>query len=116
MRTRAVGLVLVGLGAFALVAALAVRLFLAPDGGKLPLDQDSEPTAVASDMDWFSIGAQTQHTGEEGAINQRVLGNPASPDADGDTAVWSSGTVIKAEDGTLVSVAEYTACLDRREA
>ena len=116
MRTRVVGLVLIGLGAFALVAALAVRVFLVPDVVKLPLDQNSEPTGVASDMDWFAIGTQTQHTGETGAVNQRIIGDPASADADGDTAVWSAGTVIKAEDGTMVSVSEYTACLDRHAA
>jgi len=111
-----VGLVLVGVGAFALVAALAVRVFLVGDVVKLPLDQESEPTAVASDMDWYAIGTATQHRGEQGTINQRVLGDPSSPDADDDTAVWSSGTVIQAEDGTLVNASEYRVCLDRHTA
>src|SRR3954447_5293525 len=116
VRTRVVGLVLVGLGAFALVAALAVRVFLVGDVVKLPLDQESEPTAVASDMDWYAIGTATQHRGEQGTINQRVLGDPTAPDADEDTAVWSSGTVIKAEDGTLFNASEYRVCLDRHTA
>ena len=116
MRSRVLALVLVGLGAFALVAALAVRLFLVDSVVKLPLDQESTPTAVAADMDWYAIGDGVQHRGGVGAINQTVLGDPGSPSADGDTAVWSIGTVIKADDGTLVDATEIRACVDRRDA
>lgn len=114
---RVIGLVLVGLGAFALVAALMVRAVLAPSVVKLPLDQDSEPTAVAADLDWFDIGAGKQHTGELGSVNQTVTGDPGAAGAGDDVAVWSIGTVVLAEDGeTVVNASDYRACLDRTKA
>ena len=60
MRGRAIGLVLLGLGAFLLAGALAVRLFLEPALVKLPLDQTASPTAQGTDVDFFSIGEQEQ--------------------------------------------------------
>ena len=46
MRGRAIGLGLLGLGAFLLAAALCVRLLLEPALVKLPLDQKAELVAL----------------------------------------------------------------------
>ncbi|MCZ2860378.1 DUF3068 domain-containing protein [Blastococcus sp. VKM Ac-2987] len=116
MRGRAVSLSLIGLGAFLLAAAVAVRLVLAPDLVKLPLDQTAEPTAVASDLSWFSLADMEQVEGGTGTVAQRVQGDPADEAAGDDVAVWHVGTVISDSEGNQVNIGEYTACLDRKTA
>lgn len=116
MRGRAVSLSLIGLGAFLLAAAVAVRLVLAPDLVKLPLDQTAEPTAVASDLSYFSLADMEQVQGDTGTVAQRVQGDPADEAAGGDVAVWHVGTVISDSEGNQVNIGEYTACLDRQTA
>ena len=117
MRTRRLGLFLVGLGAFALVAALLVRVVLAPDLVKLPREQRSEPTASAGDVAYWDFAASRQLTGLDATANQVVEHVESAPDADSDVSVWSSGTaVVGSDDGVLMTAYEYTVCLDRRTA
>ncbi|TFV87313.1 DUF3068 domain-containing protein [Blastococcus sp. CT_GayMR20] len=116
MRGRAIGLGLLGLGAFLLAGALAVRLFLEPALVKLPLDQEAAPTAVGTDISWFDIAAGEQLTGLEADVRQKVVGDPTQGAANEDVAVWNFGSTITSTDGTLLNAGTYRVCLDRREA
>lgn len=116
MRGRAIGLGLLGLGAFLLAGALAVRLFLAPALVKLPLDQTARPTAQGTGISFFDIGEQEQLRDLEADVVQNVQGDPTAEGASDDVAVWSFGSVITATDGTLLNAGTYRVCLDRRTA
>lgn len=116
MRGRAIGLVLLGLGAFLLTGALAVRLLLEPALVKLPLDQKASPTAQGTGVDFFSIGDQEQLEGLEADVRQQVQGDPDSKAAGDEVAVWNFGSTITATDGTLLNASTYRVCVDRREA
>jgi len=116
MRGRAIGLGLLGLGAFLLAGALAVRLFLEPALVKLPLDQTASPTAVGTDITFFDIGNQKQLRGLEADVRQKLQGDPSSSAAGDDVAVWNFGSTITATDGTLLNAGTYRVCIDRRTA
>jgi hypothetical protein len=116
MRGRAIGLVLLGLGAFLLAGALAVRLFLEPALVKLPLDQTASPTAQGTGVDFFSIGDQEQLEGLKADVRQKVQGDPESEAASDDVAVWNFGSTITSTDGTLLNAGTYRVCIDRRSA
>jgi Porin PorA len=116
MRGRAIGLVLLGLGAFLLAGALAVRLFLEPALVKYPLDQTASPTAQGTDIEFFDIAEQEQLEGLQADVRQQVQGDPGSEAAGDDVAVWNFGSTITAEDGTLLNAGTYRVCIDRREA
>jgi hypothetical protein len=116
MRGRAVGLGLIGLGAFALAAALAVRLFLVDALVKLPLDQEAAPVAQGSDISYFDIAEQEQLDGLEATVLQEVEGDPTHGDAGNDVAVWNFGSVMTATDGTELNVYTYRVCIDRSSA
>jgi Porin PorA len=116
MRGRTIGLVLLGLGAFLLAGALAVRLFLEPALVRLPLDQTAEPTAQGTDVEFFNIAELEQLEGLEADVRQRVQGDPSSEAANDDVAVWNFGSVITSEDGMELNVGTYRVCIDRRSA
>lgn len=116
MRRRAIGLGLVGLGAFALVAALLVRLVLVDTLVRLPLDQTASPRAVGTDVSFLDLGEMRQLRGLEATVEQRVAGEPASEDANDDVAVWNFGSTMVDEDGELLNASTYRVCIDRREA
>jgi hypothetical protein len=116
MRGRAIGLGLLGLGAFLLAGALAVRLFLEPALVKLPLDQTAAPTAVGSDIDFFDLSAGKQLRGLEADVRQQVKGDAGSEAASDDVAVWNFGSTVTSTDDTLLNAGTYRVCLDRRTA
>jgi hypothetical protein len=116
MRGRAIGLGLLGLGAFLLAGALAVRLFLEPALVKLPLDQTASPTADGTDVDWFDLSAAKQLRGLDADVRQEVQGDPGSEAAGDDVAVWNFGSTVTSTDGTLLNAGTYRVCIDRREA
>jgi len=116
MRGRTVSLIVVGLGAFALVAALCVRLILAPDLVKLPLDQKAEPEASASDLTMFDFSTMEQADGLDATVLQTVTGEPGADGAGADLAVWNFGSTIQTADGTLLDESSYRVCIDRRTA
>src|SRR4051812_27787755 len=101
MRGRAIGLGLLGLGAFLLAGALAVRLLLEPALVKLPLDQTASPTAQGTDVSFLDLSQMKQLRGLETEVQQRVEGDPSSPDATEDVAVWNFGSTMVDEDGEL---------------
>jgi hypothetical protein len=116
MRARTVSLIVVGLGAFALVAALCVRLILAPDLVKLPLDQEAQPEATASDLTMFDFATMDEASGLDAVVLQKVVGEPGAEGAGDDLAVWNFGSTIQTADGTLLDESSYRVCLDRRTA
>jgi hypothetical protein len=116
MRGRVIGLGLLGLGAFLLAGALAVRLLLEPALVKLPLDQTAEPTAVGMDISFFDIGKGRQFHDLEADVRQQVQGDPTDDSAGDDVAVWNFGSTVTATDGTLLNAATYRVCIDRHTA
>jgi hypothetical protein len=118
MRARAIGLGLLGLGAFLLVGALAFPLFLAHSLVELPRTQgDVHAVAVSSDAEYFDFQHQQAHTGEPVTARQRVVTLSDAAGASDTTAVWSSGTTIADAAGHLITpVSEYVVCLDRHTA
>jgi hypothetical protein len=116
MRGRAIGLGLLGLGAFLLAGALAVRLFLEPALVKLPLDQEASPTADGTDVSFFDLSAMKQLHGLEADVRQKVQGDPSADDASDDVAVWNFGSTVTSTDGTLLNAGTYRVCIDRHTA
>jgi hypothetical protein len=116
MRGRAVSSIVIGLGAFALVAALCVRLVLAPHLVKLPLDQKADPVAAGTGLSFFDLTMLEQRRGETGSVEQHVQGDPASEAAGDDVAVWNFGSIVSDADGNQLDVSSYRVCLDRRTA
>jgi hypothetical protein len=116
MRGRAIGLGLLGLGAFLLTAALAVRLLLEPALVKYPLDQTASPTAQGTGIEFFDLAAGKQLRGLKADVRQQVQGDPGSDAASDDVAVWNFGSTITATDGTLLNASTYRVCIDRRKA
>src|SRR4051812_44749582 len=116
MRGRAVSSIVIGLGAFALVAALCVRLVLAPQLVKLPLDQKADPVAAGTGLSFFDLTTLEQRRGETGSVEQHVQGDPASEAAGDDVAVWNFGSIVSDADGNQLDVSSYRVCLDRRTA
>jgi hypothetical protein len=116
MSRRAVGLALVGIGAFALVAALMVRLVLAPTMVRLPLDQEGSSTVSDSDATYLDMEKLAETDGPVVA-NVEVKGDATAEDTSDDVAVWHTGTTVATPDGTLVTAPSETInCLDRRTA
>src|SRR3954453_20869889 len=64
MRGRAVSSIVIGLGAFALVAALCVRLVRAPHLVKLPLAQKADPVSAAPGLSFTGRTTLEQRRGE----------------------------------------------------
>jgi hypothetical protein len=116
MRGRAIGLGLLGLGAFALVAALMVWLFLAPTMVRLPLDQKADVTVTDQNATYLDRKVLEETQGPVTA-HLKVEGDPAAGDASDDVAVWHSGTTITDGEGELITEpSEIVNCLDRRTA
>jgi hypothetical protein len=116
MRGRAVFLIVIGLGAFLLAGALTVRLVLAPNLVKLPLDQKAEPSADGTGVTYFSLAEMEQVEDVTGSVSQRVQGDPNDDEAGDDVAVWHFGSVIESSRGEQINISEYTVCIDRKTA
>src|SRR4051794_18532736 len=106
MRGRAIGLGLLGLGAFALVAALLVRVLVGPALVKLPLDRGVPPVATGSQVDYLALPAGTQVDGVDAVVKQDVIGRPYAAAAGDDIAVWEFKQVIS-HGGTAINKVGY---------
>jgi hypothetical protein len=116
MRRRTIGLVLIGLGGFALIAALLVRTMLVPVLVKLPLDPDTENGAVGSDVRYLDLEAFKEREAEDVTVEVLVKGATDSEYANDDTAVWAYGSTMKDGAGTTINAGNYIVCLDRKTA
>src|SRR4029450_8589090 len=94
MRGRAIGLGLLGVGAFLLATALAVRVFLEPALVRLPLDQTAAPTAQRTGIEYSALAARRPLRGLEADVRQRVEGDPGSDAASDYVAVWNFGSTV----------------------
>jgi DUF3068 family protein len=115
MRRRMIGLVLLGIGAFCVVAALAVRLVLAPQLIVLPLDQDGSSVATGT-ATVFYPGDLTQRSGVAVRAGRDVIGDAKAPGAGPDVAVWTMSLKLTDPAGALIAVTEDRVCIDRHTA
>ncbi len=121
MQARAVGLTLAGLGGGALLVALLVPAGSPAPVAVLHLDEPFEAVASGTGVTFLDPVTLEQRTGEDVSVSVRVQGDAdsgvADPgDASGGTAVLTYDTTSSAADGTLISTATTTVCLDRRTA
>jgi hypothetical protein len=116
MSRRNIGLGLVGLGGFALIAALLVRVLLVPTLVTLPLDPNTETGAVGSDVRYLDVDASKVRDAEDVRVTVLVRGVTDSKYATGDTAVWVYGSTMKDGAGTTINAKNYVVCLDRKTA
>ena len=112
---RIVGLALVGLGAFLLVAALLTRTYVAGQLVKFPLNTYVKTTLVGKDVSYFSPKLVRPVTGATMQVTDTVKGDAAAGNSS--TAVWDEFTYLY--DRTNHVTFSYTtrrAAFDRRTA
>ena len=112
---RTVGLALVGLGAFLLVAALLTRTYVAGQLVKFPLNTYVKTTLVGKDVSYFSPKLVRPVTGATMQVTDTVKGDAAAGNSS--TAVWDEFTYLY--DRTNHVTFSYTtrrAAFDRRTA
>jgi hypothetical protein len=112
---RIVGLALVGLGAFLLVAALLTRTYVAGQLVKFPLNTYVKTTLVGNDVSYFSPKLVRPVTGATMQVTDTVKGDAAAGNSS--TAVWDEFTYLY--DRTNHVTFSYTtrrAAFDRRTA
>ena len=112
---RIVGLALVGLGAFLLVAALLTRTYVAGQLVKFPLNTYVKTTLVGKDVSYFSPKLVRPVTGATMQVTDTVKGDAAAGNSS--TAVWNEFTYLY--DRTNHVTFSYTtrrAAFDRRTA
>ncbi|HEY2307415.1 MAG TPA: DUF3068 domain-containing protein [Streptosporangiaceae bacterium] len=110
---RVVGLALVGLGAFLLVAALLTRTYVAGQLVKFPLNTYVKTTLVGKDVSYFSPKLARPVSGATMQVTDTVRGD--GPAGNSSTAVWNEFTYLY--DRTNHVVFSYTirrAAFDRR--
>ena len=110
---RTVGLALVGLGAFLLVAALLTRTYVAGQLVKFPLNTYVKTTLVGKDVSYFSPKLVRPVTGATMQVTDTVKGDSAAGNSS--TAVWNEFTYLY--DRTNHVAFSYTtrrAAFDRR--
>jgi Porin PorA len=112
---RIVGLALVGLGAFLLVAAPLTRTYVAGQLVKFPLNTYVKTTLIGKDVSYFSPKLVRPVTGATMQVTDTVKGDGAAGNSS--TAVWNEFTYLY--DRTNHVVFSYTtrrAAFDRRTA
>jgi Porin PorA len=110
---RVVGLALVGLGAFLLVAALLTRTYVAGQFVKFPLNTYVKTTLLGKDVSYFSPKLVRPVSGATMQVTDTVKGDGAAGNSS--TAVWNEFTYLY--DRTNHVVFSYTsrrAAFDRR--
>ena len=110
---RVIGLALVGLGAFLLVAALLTRTYVAGQLVKFPLNTYVKTTLVGQDVSYFSPKLVRPVSGATMQVTDTVKGDAAAGNSS--TAVWNEFTYLY--DRTNHVVFSYTtrrAAFDRR--
>lgn len=120
---RVVGLVLILIGAFAIVVGPLLRFWAYDQLAVVPLNQDSESVSRSDDMTVLYVGDVAKGAGPEAVktgvsvVATRVVrGNPEATEAvpDGDVMVWDVGSVIEDDGGAVITASLDHLCLDRR--
>jgi hypothetical protein len=121
---RIIGVILVAVGAFAVVLGLSLRFAVYDRVAVAPLDPDSETVARGSGVTVFYPESFTnpdvprQRTDATVTATRKVNGRLVSPDVEvgGDVALWRVGLVLEDEQFRLVNAVEQWVCVDRRDA
>jgi hypothetical protein len=100
---RVLGLVLLGLGAFLLIAAVMVRFYAYPNLAVAPIDQNSVTELEAEGATIFDTGTLEEVTTDLTVASRTVGDVQASEDAGDDVRVWVSTTTFTTGEGTVVS-------------
>lgn len=94
--------VLIGLGAFLLVAGLLLRFYAYPRLAVVPLDQNSQSVVVGENSQFFDIESLSPQTGTitttVTVIGDKKAGEDASNELDERIAVWDKGSVTDNND------------------
>ncbi|WP_410606345.1 DUF3068 domain-containing protein [Amycolatopsis sp. lyj-109] len=120
---RALGLILLALGVFAVAGAVLLPTYVYPKLAKVPLDQDS--TSVLEGTASKVLAVTDKGAGPVTEIREnakltaigRVQANFARPEmhADTDYAVWLLAVQVKDDaDGTVLSASKRQVCFNRR--
>jgi len=110
---RIVGLTLVGLGAFLLVAALLTRTYVAGQLVKFPLNTYVKTTLTGKNVSYFSPKLVRPVTGATMQVTDTVKGDAAAGNSS--TAVWNEFTYLYDRTNHVVfSYATRRAAFDRR--
>ena len=100
---RFLGPILVGLGAFLLVAGLLLKFYAYPRVAVAPIDQNSVTKLSATGAEIFDSGALKPLQTDLTAENRTVGDVKASKEAGDDVRVWVGTTSIRSADGTVRS-------------
>jgi Porin PorA len=112
---RNVGAVLVGLGSFLIVMALALPYYVVGQVTKFPLSENETATLTGTGMSYFSAARDTEVTGADIRATDTITGDPA--DGSSSVAVWSqSSYVYDTTNNQLVQATTRTFAFDRRTA
>jgi len=100
---RSVGLVLIGLGVFLVVAAAMLRFYAYPTLAVVPKDQDSVTSLEATDATIFDVSSLEEITTDlviSSATRGDVDATDKAPDG---VVVWVNATTVALPDGTIIS-------------
>lgn len=100
---RVLGLVLLGLGAFLLIAAPMLRFYAYPNLAVAPIDQNSITELEAEGATIFDTGSLEEITTDLAVASRTVGDVQASEEAGDNIRVWVSTTTIRSDDGAVVS-------------
>jgi hypothetical protein len=100
---RVLGLVLLGLGAFLLIAAVMVRFYAYPNLAVAPIDQNSVTELESEGATIFDTGTLEEVTTDLDVASRTVGDVEGTEDAGDDIRVWVSMTTFRTSDGTIVS-------------
>jgi hypothetical protein len=113
-----IGLVLVGLGAFALTVAGFTRFYIAPQMVAAPTDYHQVTRLQATNATYFDAGRLSTRTGATLTATSTIRGDvDASEKAPGNTAVWDTTAVIQdVANNVNISISRQRLAFDRRTA
>jgi hypothetical protein len=100
---RLLGPILVGIGAFLVVAGLLARFYAYPALAVAPMDQNSVTMLEAKDATILDLSTLREVTTDMSVANRTVGDVKASEDAGGDTVVWAATTSYRDEIGNIRS-------------
>ena len=84
---RNAGAVLVGLGSFLIVMALALPYYIVGQVVKFPLSENETTTLTGTGMSYFSAAKDTEVTGADIRTTDTITGDPAAGSSS--VAVWN---------------------------
>lgn len=122
---RALSLILLALGVFAIAAAVLLPTYVKPELAKVPLNQDSTSTLVGTASKVLAVttvdGKTVTEIREDAKLKAtaHVVANFAPPEMQEgtDVAVWLLAvSVADTSDNTIVSASKRQVCFDRRTA